>query len=112
MNSRRVPNTTERASLTESPPVRPAAKAKAQRGYQRSKDGKQSLEKGKPVDLAPRMPCAEAFRLIPGIFLRQIIANHPGMLAGHAEALHHFRIGLGRLPTAIKAFAEMTADPQ
>jgi CHAD domain-containing protein len=34
------------------------------------------------------------------------------MLAGHAEALHQFRIGLRRLRTAIKAFAEMTADPK
>jgi triphosphatase len=34
------------------------------------------------------------------------------MLTGHAEALHQFRIGLRRLRTAIKAFSEMTNDPQ
>jgi len=111
MNSRRVPNTTERASSTD-PPVRPAAKAKAERGYQRIKDGKQSFEKAKAVELDPRMHCTEAFRLITGSCLRQIIANQPGMLTGHAEALHQFRIGLRRLRTAIKAFVEMTADPQ
>ena len=52
MNSRRVPNATERASSTESPPVRPATKAKAERGYQRSKDGK-LFEKAKAVELDP-----------------------------------------------------------
>lgn len=112
MNSRRVQNTTERAFSTESPPVRPVAKAKAECGYKRSKDGKQSFEKAKAVELDPRMPCAEAFRLISGSCLRQIIANQPGMLTGHAESLHQFRIGLRRLRTAIKAFVEMTADPQ
>src|SRR5262245_15810811 len=109
MNSRRVPNTTERASSTD-PPVRPAAKAKAERSYKASRDGKQSFEKGKAVELDPRMACAEAFRLVTGSCLRQIIANQPGMLTGHAEALHQFRIGWRRLRTAIKAFAEMTAD--
>ena len=74
MNSRRVPNATERASSTESPPVRPA-KAKAERGYQRSKDGKQSFEKAKAVELDPRMPCAEAFRTA-----LRISANEAGLL--------------------------------
>jgi len=97
MNSRRVPNTTDRACSTESPPVRPTAKAKAERGYQRIKDGKQSFEKAKAVELDPRMSCAEAFRLVTGSCLRQIIANQPSMFTGHAEALHQFRIGLRRL---------------
>jgi triphosphatase len=112
MNPRNVTNTTERAFSTGSPPLRPAATAKAQRGYKRAKDGKQSFEKAKSVELDPRMPCAEAFRLITGSCLRQIIANQPGMLTGHAEALHQFRVGLRRLRSAIKAFAEMIADPQ
>jgi triphosphatase len=100
------------ASSTGSPPLRPAATEKTQRGYKRTKDGKQSFEKAKSVELDLRMPCAEAFRLVTGSCLRQIIANQPGMLTGDAEALHQFRIGLRRLRSAIKAFAEMTADPQ
>src|SRR5262249_10403738 len=111
MNSRRVPNTTERASSTERPPVRPTAKAKAERDYQRSKDGKLSFEKAKAVELDPRMPCAEAFRLITGSCLRQIIANQPGMLTGHAEALHQFRIGLRRVRPARQTIVWMIPPP-
>jgi triphosphatase len=110
MDPRKVTNTTEQASSTGSPPVRPAAKA--ERGYERIEDSKPSFEKATSVELDRNMSCAEAFRLITGSCLRQIVANEPGMLAGHAEALHQFRVGLRRLRAAIKAFAEMTADPQ
>ena len=48
--------------------------------------------------------------MITGSCIRQIVANEPGMCAGHSEALHQLRIGLRRLRAAIKAFAEVTAD--
>ena len=112
MNPRKVPNTTEQASSTESLAVRPTANAKAERSYERIEGGKQPFEKATSVELDRKMSCAEAFRLITGSCLRQIIANEPAVLTGHAEALHQFRVGLRRLRAAITAFAEMTADSQ
>jgi triphosphatase len=112
MDPRKVTDTSEQASSTESLPARPAAKAKAERGYKRIEHGKPSFKKATSPELDPRMSCAEAFRLITCSCLRQIVANEPGMLAGHAEALHQFRIGLRRLRAAVKSFTEMTADAQ
>jgi triphosphatase len=70
------------------------------------------FEKAAPVKLDRSMSCGEAFRVITASCIRQIIANEPGMCAGHAEALHQLRVGLRRLRAATKAFAEITADPQ
>ena len=72
----------------------------------------QPFEKAASVNLDRSMSCAEAFRVITANCIRQIIANEPGMCAGHAEALHQLRVGLRRLRAATKAFAETTADPQ
>ena len=51
MNPRKVPNTTEQASSTESLAVRPTANAKAERSYERMEGGKQPFEKATPVEL-------------------------------------------------------------
>jgi inorganic triphosphatase YgiF len=110
MSPRKVPSTTEQASSTESPSVRSQGKGRA-RVRARIEGGKRQFEKA-TVELDPRMSTTEAFRVITGSCLRQIIANEPGMLTGHAETLHQFRIGLRRLRAAIKAFGGMTADPE
>jgi len=75
-------------------------------------NNEQPFEKAASVKLDRSMSCVEAFRVITGSCIRQIIANEPGMCAGHAEALHQLRVGLRRLRAATKAFAEVTADPQ
>ena len=75
-------------------------------------NNEQTFEKAASIDLDRSMSCVEAFRVIAGSCIRQIIANEPGMCAGHSEALHQFRVGLRRLRAATKAFAETTADPQ
>ncbi len=75
-------------------------------------NSEQAFEKATSVKLDRSQSCGEAFRIITGSCIRQIIANEPGMRAGHAEALHQLRVGLRRLRAAIKAFAKMTADPQ
>ena len=72
----------------------------------------QPFEKAASIKLDRSMSCAEAFRVITANCIRQIIANEPGMCAGHAEALYQLRVGLRRLRAAIKAFVETTADPQ
>ena len=75
-------------------------------------NNEQPFEKAASVKLDRSMSCGAAFRVIAGSCIRQIIANEPGMCAGHAEALHQLRVGLRRLRAATKAFAEVTADPQ
>jgi hypothetical protein len=55
------------------------------------------------------MSCEEAFRVIAGSCIRQIIANKPGMCAGHAEALHQLRVGLRRLRAVLPSPRSLAA---
>ena len=87
-----------------------AARTKAQPGQELNEDSKEPFEKATSVELHPNISCAEAFRIITGNCIRQIVANELGLCAGHPEALHQLRIGLRRLRAAIKAFAGVTAD--
>jgi CHAD domain-containing protein len=75
-------------------------------------NSEQAFEKAASIELDRSMSCGKASRVITASCIRQIIANEPGMCAGHAEALHQLRVGLRRLRAAIKAFVETTADPQ
>jgi triphosphatase len=88
------------------------ARTNAQPGQDPSDKGDEPFEKATSVEFKPDISCAEAFRIITDNCIRQIVANEPGMCAGHAEALHQLRIGLRRLRVAIKAFKRVTADPQ
>jgi triphosphatase len=92
-------------------PLRLAAKAKADRGYELVEDAKQTFQKASPVEL-DKQASSDAFRAIARNCLHQIIANEPGICAGDAEALHQMRIGLRRLRTAIASFAAISAGPE
>ena len=93
-------------------PLRIAAKAKADRGYELVEDAKQTFQKASPVELDASMASGDAFRAIARNCLRQIIANEPGVCAGDAEALHQMRIGLRRLRTGIASFAAVSAGSE
>jgi triphosphatase len=93
-------------------PLRIAAKAKADRGYELIEDAKQTFQKASPVELDASMASSHAFRAIVRNCLRQIIDNEPGVCAGDAEALHQMRIGLRRLRTAIASFAPVSAGSE
>ena len=93
-------------------PLRIAAKAKAERGYELIEDAKQTFQKASPVELDASMASSHAFRAIVRNCLRQIIDNEPGVCAGDAEALHQMRIGLRRLRTAIASFAPVSAGSE
>ena len=93
-------------------PLRIAAKAKADRGYELVEDAKQTFQKASPVELDASMASSDAFRAIARNCLRQIIANEPAVCAGDAEALHQMRIGFRRLRTAIASFATISASSE
>jgi CHAD domain-containing protein len=65
---------------------------------------------------APRldaaMACDTAFRVIARRGLKDLTANHAATCEGGAGALHHMRIALTRLRTAISFFSPMVAGPQ
>jgi CHAD domain-containing protein len=65
---------------------------------------------------APRldaaMACDIAFRIIARRSLKDLTANHAATCEGDAGALHHMRIALTRLRTAISFFSPMVAGPQ
>ena len=108
---RKGPKTTKQdLASAEQSSERLAAGTRAEPGQELDEGSEEPFEKATSVELHPSMSCAEAFRMIAGSCIRQIVANEPGMCAGHSEALHQLRIGLRRLRAAIKAFAGVTND--
>jgi inorganic triphosphatase YgiF len=93
-------------------PLRIAAKAKADHGYELVEDAKQTFQKASQVELGASMASRDAFRAIARNCLHQIIANESGVSVGDAEALHQMRIGLRRLRTGIASFAAISAGPE
>jgi triphosphatase len=93
-------------------PLRIAAKAKADHGYELVEDAKQTFQKASQVELGASMASRDAFRAIARNCLRQVIANESGVSVGDAEALHQMRIGLRRLRTGIASFAAISAGPE
>jgi inorganic triphosphatase YgiF len=59
-------------------PLRIAAKAKADHGYELVEDAKQTFQKASQVELGASMASRDAFRAIARNCLRQIIANKSG----------------------------------
>ena len=110
---RKGPKTTKQdLANAEQSSERLAAGTKAQPGQELDEGSEEPFARATAVELHPSMSSAEAFRVIAGSCIRQIVANEPGMCAGHSEALHQLRVGLRRLRAAIKAFAEVTPDAQ
>jgi CHAD domain-containing protein len=56
------------------------------------------------------MACDTAFRTIARRSLSDLTANHPATCQGDPEALHHMRVALTRLRTAILFFSPMVSD--
>src|SRR3981189_2753104 len=58
------------------------------------------------------MACDTVFRMVAGRNLRDLTAYHQATCAGDPTALHHMRIALTRLRTAILFFSPVSADPE
>jgi len=91
-------------------PLRLCVKAKADRGYELVRNEVDPVDMAADVHLLPDMSTEDAFRVIAGGCLRQLIANEPAMRVGHGEALHQMRVALRRLRAAISAFSNVVAD--
>src|SRR3981081_2634788 len=65
---------------------------------------------------APRlhteMACDTAFRMVASRYLKDLTAYHQATCTGDPTALHHMRIALTRLRTAILFFSPMIDDPE
>jgi CHAD domain-containing protein len=92
--------------MVSPPSPKPAAKAiaRAERNQPRRHRPAPRLEAA--------MACDTAFRIVAGRCLGDLTANHRATCAGDAAALHHMRIALTRLRTAIAFFSPMVAGPQ
>lgn len=93
-------------------PLTLAVKSKAERGFELLDGGDHSAEKATAVEITPDMTCADGFRTIARSCLRQIVANTPGVRAGHSDALHQMRVGLRRLRAGLTLFADLVAGPE
>jgi CHAD domain-containing protein len=64
------------------------------------------------VRLEAAMACDTAFRIIARRCLKHLTAHHAGTCQGDADALHHMRVAITRLRTAMSFFSPMVAGPQ
>jgi len=87
----------------------PAAKSKAEHGYDLLA-GEPALAKSAPVPLSAKMNVELAFRAIGRECLRHVIANRTALCRGDPEGVHQMRVGLRRLRAAISLFSEVVSD--
>jgi CHAD domain-containing protein len=62
--------------------------------------------------LNPAMASDTAFRVVAQRCLEDLTANHAATCGGDPGALHHMRMALTRLRTAVLFFSPMVADPE
>ena len=58
------------------------------------------------------MACDTAFRIVARRCLKDLTAHHAATREGDVDGLHHMRVALTRLRTAISFFSPMVAGPQ
>jgi triphosphatase len=84
-----------------------AVKSKSQRGYELVEGIVGGAARAEDLNVPKQASAAEAFRLIAGSCLKQIVANKPAVLAGKADGIHQMRVGLRRLRAALSLFKEI-----
>jgi inorganic triphosphatase YgiF len=93
--------------VTKMAPVRFAIETKADRGYALSQGWGDKAVRARPLTLEKDMPATDAFALILGEGLRQIIANENAILrARDVEGVHQMRVAIRRLRSALSAFGK------
>jgi inorganic triphosphatase YgiF len=87
--------------------------SKAERGYRLATGQAGAPVKAAPLDIAPDLPAADAFRRIAWSCLTQAEANAATLRAAPSpEVLHQARVGIRRLRAAASAFKAMLGDGQ
>jgi len=84
-----------------------AVKSKSQRGYELIDGVVGGAARAEALELPKRASAGDAFRLIAGSCLKQIVANKPAVLAGKADGIHQMRVGLRRLRAAFSLFKDI-----
>jgi CHAD domain-containing protein len=73
---------------------------------------KERVSRPRRARLNGEMSCEAAFRLIASGCLEDVAENHGATCAGDPAALHHMRVALTRLRSAISFFSPMVADSE
>jgi len=76
----------------------------------RAATGMRPAGQNNPKAAAADMDCATAFCSVARDCLAKLDAQHPGIIAGDAEALHQARITMSQFRAAVAFFAPMTSD--
>jgi hypothetical protein len=71
-----------------------------------------AASKAEKIVLPGGIATADAFRIVAGSVLRQIISNQPAVQAGNPDGVHQMRIGLRRMRAAISIFTELLQDAE
>jgi triphosphatase len=91
-------------------PAEVSVKSKSDRGYDLVEGIKDRAIIAQDPVLPPFPTVAEAFQIICGECLHQLISNRPGVRAHMAEALHQARVALRRLDAAVKLFRTIQSE--
>jgi triphosphatase len=99
--------------VTKTAPVRFAMETKADRGYALSQGYGDKAVRARPLILEKDMAASDAFAMILGEGLRQIIANENAILrARDVEGVHQMRVAIRRLRSALSAFGKAYAHSE
>ncbi len=82
-------------------------KSKSQRGYELIEGAAGGAARAEDLEVPKQASAGDAFRLIAGSCLKQIVANKPAVLAGKADGIHQMRVGLRRLRAAFSLFKDI-----
>ncbi len=87
-----------------------ALKSKSERGYELIEGKTDSAARAESLTIAKRSPAADAFRIIAGSCLKQVVANKPAARNANADGVHQMRVGLRRLRAAMAVFSDILPD--
>lgn len=98
--------------LLDTVPMRPLDISKAERGYALLAPQPLAAVKARPVALDDRMTVEQALQAIVANTLAQIQANENGVMHGNdPECVHQMRVGIRRLRSALRLFADVAPLP-
>ncbi len=101
----RLEQTGNLSSMVSSPSRKSAAKSPA-------RAARTQPRRSPAVRIDAAMACDAAFRIVARRCLKDLTAHHAATCQGDADALHHMRIAITRLRTAMSFFSPMVAGPQ
>ena len=92
-------------------PVRPSIRSKAARGFDLASDAPPPAKKPRKLDVDPSLPLDDAFTVILGACLHDLLVSVPAAEDGRdPEGVHQVRVALRRLRSALDSMATVVTS--